>query len=117
LWFALFLILKQRCAAGRSPSRGAYIHETDSSRTAGIGQGTQAQRLVHRYGIVQLSTGEMLRAAVAAQTPVGPQGQDIMAAAVWCRTTSWSGSFPIGWISGRGEGLHPRWFSAHSAAG
>jgi adenylate kinase len=45
----------------------------------GSGKGTQAQRLVHRYGIVQLSTGEMLRAAVAAQTPVGLQAKDIMA--------------------------------------
>jgi len=45
----------------------------------GSGKGTQAQRLVHRYGIVQLSTGEMLRAAVAAQTQVGIKAQDIMA--------------------------------------
>jgi adenylate kinase len=46
----------------------------------GSGKGTQAQRLVERYGIVQLSTGEMLRAAVAACTPVGLQAKDIMAA-------------------------------------
>jgi adenylate kinase len=46
----------------------------------GSGKGTQAQRLVARYGIVQLSTGEMLRAAVAAQTPVGVKAQHIMAA-------------------------------------
>ncbi len=45
----------------------------------GAGKGTQAQRLVHRYGIIQLSTGEMLRAAVAAQTPVGLKAKDIMA--------------------------------------
>ena len=45
----------------------------------GSGKGTQALRLVHRYGIVQLSTGEMLRAAVAAQTPVGLKAKDIMA--------------------------------------
>jgi adenylate kinase len=45
----------------------------------GAGKGTQAQRLVHRYSIVQLSTGEMLRAAVAAETPVGRQAKDIMA--------------------------------------
>jgi adenylate kinase len=45
----------------------------------GSGKGTQAQRLVQRYGIVQLSTGEMLRAAVAAQTPVGVRAQGIMA--------------------------------------
>jgi adenylate kinase len=45
----------------------------------GAGKGTQAQRLVQRHGIVQLSTGEMLRAAAAAQTPVGLKAKDIMA--------------------------------------
>lgn len=45
----------------------------------GSGKGTQSQQLVQRYGIVQLSTGEMLRAAVAAQTPVGLKAKDIMA--------------------------------------
>jgi len=45
----------------------------------GSGKGTQAQRLVARHGIVQLSTGEMLRAAVAAQTPIGIKAQHIMA--------------------------------------
>ena len=45
----------------------------------GSGKGTQAQRLVKRYGIVQLSTGELLRAAVAAQTPVGLKAGDVMA--------------------------------------
>jgi adenylate kinase len=45
----------------------------------GSGKGTQAQRLVQRYGIVQLSTGELLRAAVAAQTPVGLKAKDVMA--------------------------------------
>ncbi|OPY97437.1 adenylate kinase [Bradyrhizobium sacchari] len=46
----------------------------------GSGKGTQAQLLVQRYGIVQLSTGEMLRAAVAAGTPVGLKAKEVMAA-------------------------------------
>ena len=50
----------------------------------GAGKGTQAQRLVDRYGIIQLSTGEMLRAAVKAKTPVGLQVKDIMARGDLC---------------------------------
>ncbi len=44
----------------------------------GAGKGTQAQRLVEKYKIPQLSTGDMLRAAVAAETPVGLKAKAVM---------------------------------------
>jgi adenylate kinase len=45
----------------------------------GAGKGTQGDRLIERHKIVRLATGDMLRAAVKAQTPVGLKAKDIMA--------------------------------------
>ena len=44
----------------------------------GAGKGTQAQFICERYGIPQISTGDMLRAAVKAQTPLGIAAKKVM---------------------------------------
>lgn len=45
----------------------------------GAGKGTQAAFICKQYGIPQISTGDMLRAAVKAETPLGQQAQAVMA--------------------------------------
>ena len=84
----------------------------------GAGKGTQSERIVARYGIPQLSTGDMLRAAVSAGTPVGFEAKAVME----------SGRPRLGRHRGRYRrrsdrggrcqgGLHPRWLPPHRRAG
>ena len=84
----------------------------------GAGKGTQAQRLVKNLSIPQLSTGEMLRAAVAAGTPIGLKAKAVMESGALV-----SDDIVVGIINdriertGREARLHPRRISAHARAG
>ena len=84
----------------------------------GAGKGTQAQRLVEKYGIPQLSTGDMLRAAVAGEHRVGKRAKAVMDAGELV-SDEIVNAIVAERIDAAGlrQGLHPRRLSAHAGAG
>ena len=84
----------------------------------GAGKGTQASRLVEERGMVQLSTGDMLRAAVAAGTEIGLEAKAVMAAGELVSDEIVDGILSAPARRGRHRPrLHPRRLSAHRRAG
>jgi len=50
----------------------------------GSGKGTQSEKLIARYGLKHLSTGDLLRSEISQQTPLGMEAKKIMDKANWC---------------------------------
>ena len=55
----------------------------------GAGKGTQAKMMIDQYQIPQISTGDMLRAALKERTPLGLKAKEYMDKGPWC-PTKWS---------------------------
>ena len=66
---------------------GRHAHEHRTAWCAGCGKGTQAERMVAEYSIPHISTGDILRAAVKAGTPLGLKAKGFMSRASWCPMT------------------------------
>ena len=92
--------------------------QPDPARRAGAGKGTQAQRLAARFGIPQISTGDMLRAARREGTPLGKKAEEFMDAGQLVPDEVVIGLVEerLGKPDAQGR-LHPRRLPAHHPAG
>ena len=70
-------MIKLDAAAASSDAADAPVKLIIAGAPAS-GKGTQCEVIKEKFGVVHLSTGDMLRAAVAAGTPVGKQAKDFM---------------------------------------
>ena len=69
--------LKQKTAIKKKKGKGKIMNIVLFG-APGAGKGTQAKQLVKKYGIPQISTGDILRAAIANKTPLGLQAKELM---------------------------------------
>ena len=67
-----------RAAEAQAPRAGSSAPRIIIAGAPASGKGTQCERIREEFGVVHLSTGDMLRAAVAAGTPVGREAREYM---------------------------------------
>jgi cytidylate kinase len=83
----------------------------------GAGKGTQAQFLMEKYGIPQIATGDMLRGAIRAGSPLGAEAKSYMDKGALVPDQLVTELARAHQAPGLRHGLHHGWLSAHTAAG